>query len=169
MNKRYVFDLDNTLVMTDNLNNTAYNYALSCMGFQPIIGVQRITRKEIFNSIPNLTLSQKKQIVELKQNYFIKNINDTVLNLDLYSLLESFDSNHCILWTSADVNRTTAILEFYRLHKNFKTIFYSDKQDIEYDIMKIRDIFSCSLSQLVFFDDNEDLLKNVDVQLKKII
>ena len=90
MNKRYVFDLDNTLVMTDNLNNTAYNYALSCVGFQPIVGVQRITRKEIFNSIPNLTLSQKKQIVELKQNYFIKNINDTVLNLELYSLLESF-------------------------------------------------------------------------------
>lgn len=169
MNKRYVFDLDNTLVMTDNLNNTAYNYSLSCMGFQPIIGVQRITRKEIFNSIPNLTPSQKKQIVELKQNYFIKNINDTVLNLDLYSLLKSIDSNHCILWTSADVKRTTAILEFYNLHKNFKTVFYSDKQDIEYDIMKICNIFSCSLSQLVFFDDNEDVLKNVDVKLKKII
>lgn len=169
MNERYVFDLDNTLVMTDNLNNSAYNYALSCMGFQPIIGVQRITRKEIFNSIPNLTLLQKKQIIELKQNYFIKNINDTVLNLDLYYLLKSFDSNHCILWTSADVNRTTAILEFYDLLKNFKTVFYSDKQDVEYDVMKICNIFSCSLSQLVFFDDNEDVLKNVDVKLKKII
>ena len=170
MNKRYVFDLDNTLVMTDNLNNIAYNFALSYMGFKPIFGIQRITRKDIFSIMPSLTISQKKQIIELKQNYFMSNIKDTVLNIEICSLLKSFDSNHCILWTSAEMNRTMALLDFYCLDKSFKTVYYSDKRDIEYDVLKICNIFSCNLSQLIFYDDNEDVIKKIEnIKTKKDI
>lgn len=35
--KRHVFDLDNTLIYTDLLNNDSYNYALNLLGLATIV------------------------------------------------------------------------------------------------------------------------------------
>lgn len=68
--KRYVFDLDNTLIYTDSLNNDSYNYALSLQGLAPINDCKRITRDIVFKKYPNLNNVQKNKIIELKQEYF---------------------------------------------------------------------------------------------------
>ena len=59
----YVVDLDDTLVLTKNLNNDAYNFALEQNGQKRIRTTKRLTRE-------NLNVSLSKKLITDKQNYF---------------------------------------------------------------------------------------------------
>lgn len=69
--KCYVFDLDNTLVFTDVLNNEAYNFVLKKFGLSEIRYVDRITREIIFQKYPCIE-KLKDEITALKQFFFYK-------------------------------------------------------------------------------------------------
>ena len=60
-----VVDLDDTLVLTKNLNNDAYNYALEQNRQRRIKTNNRLTRKN-FGETPS------KKLITDKQNYFIQ-------------------------------------------------------------------------------------------------
>jgi len=64
---RHVFDLDNTLIYTDSLNNDSYNYALKKLGLATINDCKRITRDVILSKYPEINSFQKNEIIELKQ------------------------------------------------------------------------------------------------------
>ena len=66
---KQIFDLDNTIVFTDELNSEAYNYALVLNGKEPIYDVKRLTREVIFSRF-KLTETEKENVVKIKQNYF---------------------------------------------------------------------------------------------------
>lgn len=70
MTTKHIFDLDNTLVYTNEANNDAYNMALIQFGMKPIEGVERITREIVFEKYSNLTDLQRYQIVKKSKNYF---------------------------------------------------------------------------------------------------
>ena len=93
-----VFDLDNTLVFTDMLNNESYNFALTKIGKERIVDVKRITRN-IVNSVYELTDDEKQQLIKTKQEYFDNNISKIELNEGLILKLKELDSSKCILWT----------------------------------------------------------------------
>jgi len=156
---RYVFDLDNTLIETDELNNLSYNHALSLVGVSPITGFGLITREIVFGTHTELTDFQKERIVQLKQDYFINNINFTNPNTSLIDLLQSNSKEHCILWTSADTKRVKGLLEYYGLKHNFISIIYSNKKQVNEDVEKICSIFCCDSSQLLFFEDDTNVIK----------
>lgn len=59
----YIVDLDDTLVLTKNLNNDAYNYALEQNGQSRIKTNKRLTRE-------NLSQAPSKKLISVKQNYF---------------------------------------------------------------------------------------------------
>ena len=130
---KYIFDLDNTLVYTDELNNEAYNYALKVLNKDTIDIDSRITREIVFLKI-KLNEDEKKTILKIKQEYFIENIKKLKLNEQLISFLKSQNPEDCILWTKADKNRVEAILNYFDLKKYFIWIFYSDKTNIINDI-----------------------------------
>ena len=65
----YVFDLDNTLVFTDALNNEAYNFILKKFGLSEIQNVERITREVVFQKYPEVE-KWKDEIIVLKQKFF---------------------------------------------------------------------------------------------------
>ena len=90
-----VFDLDNTLVFTDKLNNESYNFALTKIGKERIVDVKRITRN-IVNTVYELTGDEKQQLIKTKQEYFVNNISKIELNEDLISKLKELDSSKCI-------------------------------------------------------------------------
>ena len=75
-----VFDLDNTLIFTDSLNNEAYNYALKQLSFNTIHNYKRITRAVVFDRFPNISNENRNRIFELKQKYFIENLDQTTPN-----------------------------------------------------------------------------------------
>ena len=165
---RYVFDLDNTLVMTNILNNDAYNYALTTLRMPPINTHARITRKVVFELYPHLPEIKKNQIVELKQNYFKDNLNHSQPNLDLINFLQSKTSSHCILWTSADKVRVIDLLMHYKIDKNFISVLYSNKFEIYEDTKEICKIFNCSSKQLIFFEDDENIINRLQLLEQKV-
>ncbi|MGU8855878.1 HAD hydrolase-like protein [Clostridium perfringens] len=162
--KKYVFDLDNTLIYTDYLNNAAYNYSLKCNDLSPINNCKRITREIVFESYPQLNNIQKDKIVKLKQQYFINNLHLTKGNDLLIKMLHFENKDNSILWTSADKTRVAALLDYYDINKLFKNIFFSSKTKVEYDIKKICELHECEEEQLVFYEDDLNVIK----ELKKL-
>lgn len=147
-----VFDLDNTLVFTDKLNNESYNFALTKIGKERIVDVKRITRN-IVNTVYELTGDEKQQLIKTKQEYFVNNISKIELNEDLISKLKELDSSMCILWTRAEKVRTEAILKYLHIDDCFSKVFYSSKHDLEGDIKTICALFNCKKEDLIFYDD----------------
>ena len=77
----YVVDLDDTLVLTKNLNNDAYNFALEQNGQRRIKTNNRLTRE-------NFGGTSSKKLIADKQNYFAQKwlkyrvvVNEEILNL----------------------------------------------------------------------------------------
>ena len=78
----YVVDLDDTLVLTKNLNNDAYNFALEQNGQKRIRTAKRLTRE-------NLNASPSKKLITDKQNYFAQKWLKyrVVVNQEILSIL----------------------------------------------------------------------------------
>ena len=159
--KRHVFDLDNTLIFTDSLNNDSYNYTLNLFGLSTINDCKRITRNVVFSKYPDLSIVQKNEIIEMKQNYFINNLNMTLPNASLLQVLEAQKFEFCILWTSADETRVLAILEYYKICNAFKKILFSNKVEVIQDICKICELFECSYEHLIFYEDNQRVIQEL--------
>lgn len=162
--KGYVFDLDNTLIYTNLLNNNSYNHALNSVGLESIVDCKRITRDIIFSRYPNLNSIQKNIIIELKQRYFINNLKYTFPNKPLIQILENKNPKLCILWTSANKSRVLSILDYYKIRNEFKVILYSNKNQVIYDIVKICESLECDLKDLIFYEDNQRVIE----ELKKL-
>ena len=158
-----VFDLDNTLIFTDSLNNEAYNYALKQLNFNTIHNYKRITRAVVFDKFPNISSDNRNRIVELKQKYFIENLDKTAPNKSLLELLVKLDYNQSILWTNASEQRVFAILDYYKIRNSFSQILFSRKVHIANDVEKICRIQECRHQQLVFYEDNQSV---IDILLK---
>lgn len=159
--RKYVFDLDNTLIYTDLLNNNSYNYALNELGLMPINNIKRITRDVVFDKYTKLNNIQRKKLIDLKQKYFNDNLNLTKPNNFLIELLQSKDNEDCLLWTSADKIRADKILEYYNIYNSFKDIKYSNKRNIEADIEEIYILFGSKLENLVFYENNMMIVKEL--------
>ncbi len=159
--KRYVFDLDNTLIYTNLLNSDAYNYALNLQGLGPINDCKRITRDIVFKKYPNLNNVQKNKIIKLKQEYFVNNLERTIPNKELLQVLKTHNVEYCILWTSADEIRVKAILDYYDISNAFRKILFSNKIEVIQDIKKICELFECCSEQLIFYEDNPRVIKEL--------
>lgn len=168
---RYVFDLDNTLVYTDLLNNESYNYALRMHGINWVSGKIRITRELVSQIYPNIVKLELDEIIRLKQDYFVQNMHKIELNKTLQKLLISANPDFCLLWTSADKCRTESILNFFELTNCFVSIFYSYKTDLKSDILRICDIMQCESSNLAIYEDSQitvKILRELNINVMQI-
>ena len=159
--KIYVFDLDNTLIFTDKLNNDSYAYALNQLKLSEIYDCARVTRDIVFNAYPNLGIEEQNKIIELKQRFFSENLNETKLNQDLYDVLTSKNPVSCVLWTSADEFRVQFLLNHHKIENCFRSILYSKKDNLLHDINEICDMCKCKPTQLIFYEDNKNVINKL--------
>ena len=152
----YIVDLDDTLVLTKNLNNDAYNYALEQNGQSRIKTNKRLTRETLGET------SSKKLIAD-KQNYFTQKWLKyrVVVNQEILSLLKKQERKNCYLWTSADKNRAEYMLKELDLYKFFNKIIYDDKKDLDNSLKRLKDITKSNV--FLIFEDSYALLKNKSV------
>ena len=131
----YVVDLDDTLVLTKNLNNDAYNFALEQNGQRRIKTNNRLTRE-------NFDETASKKLIIDKQNYFAQKWLKyrVVINEEILNLLNNQDKENCYLWTSADKNRADFILKELDLYKYFNKVIYDDKKDLNSSLKRLKDI-----------------------------
>jgi len=160
---KLVFDLDNTLVFTDKLNNEAYNQSLIYFGLSALNDYKRITRKVVINTYYHLSSSQINDIIRMKQEYFIKNMHITELNYQLVNILKSYKNESCILWTSAEEIRVQALLEHHNISDEFCSIIYSDKKNVADDVDRICELMSCLPEHLMFFENDLDVINEINV------
>lgn len=159
---KHIFDLDNTLVFTDELNSEAYNYALVSHGKEPIYGVKRITREVIFSRF-KLTEDEKDSVVKIKQNFFFDHLEKIKKNDNLLKLLIGEKPADCILWTSAEKCRVEAILNYLKLKDYFSWVYCSTKTNIKVDLENICQHFKCSKLQLKFYENNIRVLNELNL------
>ena len=148
----YVVDLDDTLVLTKNLNNDAYNFALEQNGQRRIKTNNRLTRE-------NFDETDSKKLIIDKQNYFAQNWLKyrVVVNEDILDLLKTQDKANCYLWTSADKSRAEYILKELNLYKYFNKVIYDDKKDLNSSLKRLKDITKSNV--FLIYEDNDALFK----------
>lgn len=155
----YVIDLDDTLVLTKNLNNDAYNFALEQNGQRRIKTNNRLTRK-------NFDETASKKLIIDKQNYFAQKWLKyrVVFNEKILNLLKNQDKENCYLWTSADKNRADYILKELDLYKYFNKVIYDDKKDLNSSLKRLKDITKSNV--FLIFEDNDGLFKDQFIKIK---
>ena len=148
----YVVDLDDTLVLTKNLNNDAYNFALEQNGQRRIKTNNRLTRE-------NFDETDSKKLIIDKQNYFAQKWLKyrVVVNEEILNLLNNQDKENCYLWTSADKNRADFILKELDLYKYFNKVIYDDKKDLNSSLKRLKDITKSNV--FLIFEDNKKFFK----------
>ena len=154
----YVVDLDDTLVLTKNLNNDAYNFALEQNGQGRIKTNKRLTRETLGE------ISSEKLISD-KQNYFAQKWLKyrVVVNEEILKILQKQDKENCFLWTSADKNRADFILKELDLYKYFNKVIYDDKKDLNSSLKRLKDITKSNV--FLIFEDNASLFEKREVTL----
>ena len=157
----YVVDLDDTLVLTKNLNNDAYNFALEQNGQRRIKTNNRLTRE-------NFDETASKKLIIDKQNYFAQKWLKyrVVINEEILNLLNNQDKENCYLWTSADKNRADFILKELDLYKYFNKVIYDDKKDLNSSLKRLKDITKSNV--FLIFEDNDGLFKDQFIKLALI-
>lgn len=160
-NKLYfVFDLDGTIAFTDSLNSESYNFSLKSYDLTPITDVNRITRSTIIERYPNIDKSLLENIIKRKQDFFIENINRIKINTILLNFIETVGVN-CILWTSSESKRAICIYNYLNLHKLFSGIFFSNKKNLQDDVIKICKKLYCKYNQLIVFENDHHIVKKL--------
>lgn len=158
---KYIADLDDTLINSTKLNNDAYNYALEKFGYSRINKDKRLTR----NSIKNIDENILKDIIKLKQEYFISDWLPyrIVKNELLINKLKSVGKNNCFLWTKADKNRVEKVLKKCKLKYLFKEIIFDNKEDFNQSITKLKK--ATKSKQFVIYENNHSFFKNQNVKI----
>ncbi|QLB13840.1 hypothetical protein EV697_10629 [Bisgaardia hudsonensis] len=152
----YIFDLDNTLVFTDTLNNIGYNQALQNMKLSPIIDKKRITRKDLDKySIDEKT---KQKIIQFKLDYFLSHLFKTELNRLLYRVVIS-SAVKKVLWTKAEPKRVIAILKYYKIERCFSKIYFFKKENIQKELVIIcQENNQKTVRDIIVFEDDSWIL-----------
>ena len=89
----------------------------------------------------------------------------TLPSKEIFPKLVNSSKDENILWTSAEEVRVFAILEYYKITEKFKKILFSKKTDVEKDVGEICKLFKCSQEDLIFFEDNFNVIYEL-VRLK---
>lgn len=158
---KYVFDLDETLIQSTNLNNDAYNYALEKFGYPRIITSERLTREKL-NFIPS-TLLQK--IIKEKQKYFTSEWLPyrITINTELVELIRGYGRKNCYLWTKASKNRVKSILKYCFLDNLFNKIIFDDKTSYQASIEKLKAVTHSD--KFIIYENNHNLFDNECVKI----
>jgi len=160
-NKTYlIFDLDGTLIDTDEANFLSYQEAIKNIKNIDLKSIynssERFTREKLNLVIPNLTVQEFKKIVELKTNIFQKNLKYTVLNTPIFQIIDKFSkTNKIILATSSHKIKADLLLNRYDLFNLFDKRYYKESyinQNNKYQY--ITNDLNINLNDIIIFEDN---------------
>ena len=165
--KLLIFDLDGTLVNTDEVNLLAYKDAI-----QKILDIdlallheneERFTREKLCSIIPNLQSQEYEKIIEMKNSVYENYLHKSKVNIFVLKIIDKFSkTNKIILATNSHKDRANMVLRYHGLTNSFDNIFY--KEDYKNQRNKFEHVFSClniydpSLA-LIFEDDVNEISK----------
>jgi beta-phosphoglucomutase len=162
-----IFDLDGTLVNTDDVNFLAYKDAIQKITNLDLALLhetdERFTREKLYSIIPNLQSQEHEKIIEMKNSAYEKYLHKSKVNNFILKIIDKFSqTNKIVLATNSHKDRANMILRHHGLINLFDNMFY--KEDYKKQRNKFQHVFSFlgitdpSLV-LVFEDDVNEILK----------
>ncbi|MBT2563033.1 HAD hydrolase-like protein [Pedobacter sp. ISL-68] len=123
------FDLDGTLIYTDEANFLSFNKAIRSvtskdynLTYNPN---ERLNRSKLKNAIPNLSKIQYERIIKKKEEYYKDFLYKTKLNPVIASILSKYSkTNKTVLITNCREERALTVLNHFGLVDKFSNIFY---------------------------------------------
>lgn len=122
----FVFDLDNTLVKTNQANNLAYKEAIkSVVGNDIKISNERFTRNDLTTIIPSISSEKIVEIIERKERLYGDYLQTTILNLELFKILKILRKigQKTILLTDSHSIRALQVCSYHSITSYFNYLY----------------------------------------------
>ncbi|MBR4645529.1 MAG: hypothetical protein IKO75_00240 [Bacteroidales bacterium] len=157
----FVFDLDNTLVKTNQANNNAYKEAVRTITGKDIsMNMGRFTRSELRAYLPDLPMVDYDAIITLKEELYVKQLHKTKLNKQLCKILTltRAGGNETILLTECSKTRAKQVCDYHSLTPFFSVMFFKEdyEDDNKYGFLKK---ILHPLSSVVLFENEDSEIK----------
>lgn len=164
----FVFDLDGTLVDTDEANFLAYKEAINKIKNINLktqnTKNERYTRKSLYSTVEKLTTEEYRNIIKIKNNVFYKYLEKSKVNkIALKSIARIPKKNKIILATNSSKNRANMILKYHNLKESFNYIFYKEDyaaQNIENKFEYILKNLKIDPNFVIIFEDDINEAEN---------
>lgn len=139
--KYLIFDMDDTLVYTSYANFLSYQIAI-----YEVLGIKikynqktRFTQNSIKELFPTLEASLFEQIVHIKNELFVKCVQNTQTNFHLIHLVKKYmHDKTIILATNSNRKRAIQVLKHHNLYSHFDALFYKESDATN----KYRNVFN---------------------------
>ena len=164
-----IFDLDGTLINTDEVNFLAYKEAIKEVRKLDLTLLykddDRFTRENLYSILAGLKVQEYENIIKIKNDVYHKYLHKSVVNHIILKIIEKFSpSNKVALATNSHKDRANMLLRYHSLINVFDYTFY--KEDYKNQgCNKFEYIFNHlnidpSLA-IVFDDDNYEIKKAI--------
>lgn len=126
-----IFDLDGTLINTDEVNFLAYKEAIKKVKKLDLTFLhkndERFTRGELYSIISDLKVQEYENIIEIKNDVYDKYLHKSEVNNFVLKIIEKFSqTNKIVLATNSHKDRANMILRYHRLINIFDYTFYKE-------------------------------------------
>lgn len=126
-----IFDLDGTLVNTDEANFFAYKEAVEEIKKIDLSSLysknERFTKSNLKKLMPTLSTQEYNDIIKIKNNVYTKYLKSTSINTHIFEILNKFSkTNKIILATNSDRKRADLVLKYHKLDNIFDCKFYKN-------------------------------------------
>lgn len=125
-----IFDLDGTMVDTDEANFLAYKEAVNEVKkidlFSVCLKNKRLTRNKL-KELLSLSSQEYKDIIDVKNAVYEKYLQKTSVNESILQVVHDFSKNHkTVLSTNSHQERADLILKHHHLMEFFDDRFYKN-------------------------------------------
>lgn len=124
-------DLDGTLVLTDNANKLAYQYAFKQVTGEDFSSAKpRITRDDFISILEPVLL---EEVIKLKSQLYRDLLHETQVNTQIIELISSYQSS-CLVYliTASKQERADITIKHHGLDSLFQAKFYCSAMQNKY-------------------------------------
>jgi phosphoglycolate phosphatase-like HAD superfamily hydrolase len=152
-----VYDLDNTLIFTDEANNHSYIKVLKHFGYDPsrLHTIARITSKRIQQSYPEMTRFKLWRIKRNKLKVFLDNLHLVRLNDIVAETIEAYKDRVIIIWTSSNRKRALALIKHLNIRNDWMLCTQKGTASaVDRIVSRIEKKYRVNLHQILFYEDD---------------
>ncbi|AHJ13270.1 HAD hydrolase-like protein [Sulfurospirillum multivorans] len=157
-----IFDLDGTLIDTDEANFLAYKEAIQQVKNLNLPSLyqstERFTREQLESIIPDLKLHESEEIIDIKNNVYNKYLQKTKIIISTLEIINKYSKTHqIILATNSHKQKANLLLEYHNLSTIFKHKFFKEDYNNQ-EISKFKyamDYLKISPNLAVIFENDK--------------
>lgn len=161
-----IFDLDGTLIDTDEANFLAYKEAIQQVKNLNLTSLyqstERFTREQLESIIPNLKIQEYEEIIDIKNNVYNKYLQKTKIITSTIEILNKYSKTHqIILATNSHKQKANLLLKYHNLSAIFKHEFYKEDYNNQ-EISKYKyaiDYLKINPNLVIIFENDQSEIK----------